>query len=91
MPEFNDKSGFIVKLVSSIKIDSIPMIIDTNGRVEFIVEIDGDVSNVKIADTIDKQIDMEVFDFVTRSKWIPGFCNKEPVPVKMVIPYRFEF
>ena len=91
MPEFGNPKGFLVNLVSNIKVDSSFTIVDTKGQIEFIVETDGNVSNIQISDTINYMIDKEVFDFVVKSKWKVGYCDKRPVPVKMIIPYRFDF
>ena len=91
MPEFGNHKGFLVNLVSDIEIDSAFTIVDTKGQVEFTVETDGKVSDVKITDTINQEIDKEVFDFVVKSKWKAGYCDKRPVPVRMIIPYRFDF
>lgn len=91
MPEFSNHKGFIANLISDIEIDSVFTVTDTKGQVEFIVENDGKVSDVKITDTINQEIDKEVLDFVVKSKWKAGHCDKRPVPVKMIIPYRFDF
>jgi hypothetical protein len=91
MPEFANHKEFLVNLVSNIKIDSSFTIFDTKGQIEFIVETDGNVSNVAITDKINHEIDKEVLDFVVKSKWEAGYCNKSQVPVKMTIPYRFDF
>jgi hypothetical protein len=64
MPEYGNHKSFMANLVSNIKIDSSFTTVDTKGQIEFIVETDGNVSNVVIIDTISKDIDKEILDFV---------------------------
>ena len=92
MPEYDNKTGFFVNLVSNIELDSIPEMIDIKGAVSFIVEIDGKTSNIKIIDTVNEKFDKSIIEFVRNaSKWECGYCNGIAVPVEMKIPYRFEY
>ena len=92
MPAYDDSGGFPVHLVSEVTMDSIPEMSDTKGAVTFIVETDGKITNIKIIDTINAEIDKQVIDFIKCSdKWLCGYCNGSAVPVEMLIPYRFEY
>ena len=92
MPVFDNKTSFLVNLVSSLEIDSLIKMNDTKGVVSFIIETDGKTTNIKIIDSINKSIDERVIDFIEKTKkWKCGYCNKKPVPVELKIPYRIEF
>lgn len=58
--------------------------------VEFIVEVDGSISNVKIGRSVDKDLDNEALRLVKgMPKWNPGKHNGTEVRVKYSIPILF--
>ncbi|MGE0077902.1 MAG: energy transducer TonB [Bacteroidales bacterium] len=58
--------------------------------VEFVVEKDGSVSNVKSLREIDESLVQEALRVVKESpKWTPGKNNGRPVRVKYVLPINF--
>jgi TonB family protein len=58
---------------------------------EFIVETNGDISNVKIAKGVNEYLDDEAIRVFlqTQSKWIPAIHNGEVVKQKLVLPINF--
>jgi len=59
--------------------------------VEFIVERDGSVTNVRVINKIDKSLEKEAIRIVSGSpRWEPGINNGVKVRVKFVIPIKFE-
>ena len=58
--------------------------------VEFIIEKSGEVSNVKIVNSVDERLDAEVLKVVKASpKWKAATIKGEPVRVKTSIPVEF--
>jgi len=58
--------------------------------VEFIVEKDGSVTNVKVIKAADPDLADETVKVVSASpKWKPALLNKEKVRVKMTVPVEF--
>ena len=58
--------------------------------VEFIIEKSGEVSNVKIVNSVDERLDAEVLKVVRASpKWKPATIKGEAVRVKTSIPVEF--
>ena len=58
--------------------------------VEFIVEVDGSISNVKIGRSVDKDLDNEALRVVkSMPKWNPGKHNGTEVRVKYTVPITF--
>ncbi len=90
MPTFDNSKGFLVSLMTTLKADSLLNTDDTKGAVEFIVELDGSTSNIRITNPIHEKIDKQIIQFVKENKWKLGYCNDIPVPVKMVIPYQID-
>lgn len=60
--------------------------------VEFIVEKDGSLTNIKIIREFDPLLDAEAIRVVSiMPKWISGEQNGQKVRVKMVLPIAFRF
>lgn len=58
--------------------------------VEFIVDVDGSLTNIKIAKGVSSDIDQEALRIVKKMpKWIPGSQRTKVVPVGMRLPIRF--
>lgn len=58
--------------------------------VEFVVEKDGTLSNIKIAKGVSSDLDKEAIRIVQMMPtWIPGSQRNNPVPVGMRLPIRF--
>lgn len=70
-------------------------IADGNGRgkriltTSFIVEKSGQVSDVKIIDAPDHDLEEKVSQAIGRSTWSPGVEHGQPVRVRMRIPVQF--
>jgi protein TonB len=64
--------------------------ISGNVIVEFVIERDGSVSNVKVLNRIDESLAIEAIRVVSNSpKWEPGVNNGVYVRVKFIIPIKF--
>lgn len=58
--------------------------------VEFIVDVDGTMTDIKIAKGVSSDIDKEALRVVSQMpKWIPGSQRNQPVQVGMRLPIRF--
>ena len=84
-------------LVSSVKeyfMDNykMPKILIDNGYagrvfVEFVIEKDGSLSNVKLGRGIDEPLDKTVIETIkTMPQWIPGINNEKNVRTKLILP-----
>ncbi|RRG18922.1 hypothetical protein DWB61_17745 [Ancylomarina euxinus] len=84
-------------LVSSVKeyfMDNykMPKILIDNGYagrvfVEFVIEKDGYLSNVKLCRGIDEALDKTVIETIkTMPQWIPGINNEKNVRTKLILP-----
>jgi TonB family protein len=59
-------------------------------NVEFVVEADGTVTNVKVTRSVDEDLDREAVRVVSASpKWRPAIKNGEKVRVKYSLPIEF--
>jgi TonB family protein len=59
--------------------------------VQFIVEIDGALTNFKILRGLESSFDKEAIEVLKNMpSWTPGRCNGEKVPVYFTIPVKFE-
>jgi TonB family protein len=57
-------------------------------RVSFVVGIDGNVSGIKVVNSLTRDLDAEVIRVIKlMPKWEPALLNGEPVPFTMTIPY----
>ena len=58
-----------------------------NILIEFVVEKDSTISNVKVLRGIDEQLDVSVKEtFKSMPKWIPGIYNGKTVRTKYIFP-----
>lgn len=58
--------------------------------VEFIVDVDGTMNNIKIAKGVSSDIDKEAIRIVSMMpKWVPGSQRNKPIQVGMRLPIRF--
>ncbi len=94
-PEFfhGDESTFLNRWVYSyLKYPDIPLAQGIQGKVivEFIVEANGEVTNVKVVKSVDEYLDAEAVKVVSASpKWTPGVLGGKKVRVKYSIPVEF--
>jgi TonB family protein len=59
--------------------------------VQFIVEIDGTLTNFKILRGLEPSFDKEAIEVLKNMpNWTSGKCNGEKVPVYFTVPVRFE-
>ena len=93
MPEFPGGELALRKFLNnSVKY---PVIAQENGIqgkvfVNFIVDTNGGISNVKIARGVDQSLDKEAMRVVkSMPKWIPGKQSGQPVRVSFTVPINF--
>ena len=94
MPQFPGGDAALLKYLSS-HINYPPMAAENNvqGKVtiQFVVEKDGMVGEVKIARSVDKDLDREAVRVVkTLPKFTPGRQNGQPVRVWYTLPVQFK-
>lgn len=95
MPEFTDEngddfSGYILKN-RRYPPEAIEKSIQGKVYVEFCVEVDGSVTNVKVVRGVDPLLDKEAVRLVESSpKWKPGTQRGKPVKVRMAFTVSFE-
>lgn len=93
-PKFPGGEVAIMKYLAS-HINYPPMAAEKNieGRVvvEFIIDKDGSVSNVRVTSSVDKDLDMEAVRVVkSMPKFTPAYVNGEPVRVTFTMPVTFK-
>lgn len=88
-----NEATFLKKWVYTyLKYPEVPMKMGIQGEVivEFIIEADGTLTNVRIARGIDDYLDDEVIRVVSVSpKWTPGMIGDRKVRVKYSLPVEF--
>ena len=94
MPEFPDggMSALMEYLSKNIKYPEAAMKKGTQGRatVQFVVEKDGSITNVKILRGIDPELNKEAVRVISAMpKWKPGTQKGEAVRVKYTVPVMF--
>jgi len=60
-------------------------------QVQFVVEADGHITNVKCVKEIGHGCDYEAIRIVRLMRWIPGYHAGQPQRVMMVIPIKFSY
>ena len=94
-PMFNGKpaeEGFREYVVHRVRYPPVAQENNITGRVfvEFIVERDGSVSNVKIVGSADPLLDAEALRVIRSSpNWSPGKINGETVRMSYTFPFNF--
>jgi periplasmic protein TonB len=93
MPEFpGGPEAFNAFLTKELKYPEAPRVMGISGvvNVEFIVEKDGRITNVKAISQVYPDLDQEAIRVISSSpKWIPGKQMGKPVRVTYSIPIRF--
>jgi hypothetical protein len=81
--------GGLNKLYSdlgTIKLPKDPEIDQIKIFVSFIVETNGDISDLKtVVKTKSTTLDKELLELFRKYKWTPGICNGEKVPSRLVL------
>ncbi len=88
-----DPSGFTKWVFSKIVYPEIAKENGVQGRVtlQFTIETDGSVKNVKVLRGVDSSLDKEAVRVVSSSpKWQPGMQRNKPVRVKYTFPVVFQ-
>ena len=88
-----DQNTFTKWVFSNIEYPEIAKENGVQGRVvlEFIVDTDGAVKNVKVLRGVDSSLDKEAVRVVSSSpKWQPGMQRNKPVKVKYTFPVVFQ-
>jgi TonB family protein len=66
--------------------------IQGRGLVQFTINTDGSMGDVKIIKSVSPELDAEVLRVVNSctEKWTPGMQNGKPVPVTFAMPVSFQ-
>lgn len=86
-------AGLLQYLGKNIKYPTIPQENGTQGRVtvQFVVNKDGSIVDVKVIRGVDPYLDKEVVRVIsTMPKWIPGKQRGVPVRCKFTVPVTFK-
>ena len=93
MPEFPGGAVEMMKFLNeNVKYPEAASKAGTQGRVivQFIVEADGSITNVKVLKNVSDEIDAEAVRVINAMpKWKPGSQSGKPVRVKYTIPVTF--
>ncbi len=95
-PQFfhGDEKVFLERWVYDyLKYPDIPLSMGISGQVyvEFIIEKDGSMSNVKVIKSVDQDLDAEAVRVIAASpKWKPGTLGGQKVRVKFASPVEFK-
>jgi TonB family protein len=93
MPQFPGGDVELMKFLNkNVKYPVAAMKAGTQGRVivQFIVEADGSITNVKVLKKVSDEIDAEAVRVIkAMPKWKPGMQKGQPVRVKYTIPVTF--
>ena len=93
MPEFPGGAVEMMKFLNeNVKYPEAAEKAGTQGRVivQFIVEADGSITNVKVVKNVSEEIDAEAVRVINAMpKWKPGSQSGKPVRVKYTIPVTF--
>ena len=93
MPQYPGGMGEFMKYVgTNIKYPKEAVAAKKQGTVlvSFVIEKDGRVSNPKVFQSVDANLDAEALRVVgTSPKWTPGTQDGKPVPVHYVVPIQF--
>ena len=93
MPKFpGGIPGLMQYLARNIKYPTIAQENGTQGRViiQFVVERDGSITDVRVARGVDPYLDKEAVRVVkSMPKWLPGKQNGKAVHVKFTVPVMF--
>ena len=93
MPQFPGGEIELMKFLSeNVKYPEAAEETGTQGRVivQFIVEADGSITNVKVLKNVSDEIDAEAVRVINAMpKWKPGMQKGQPVRVKYTIPVTF--
>ena len=93
MPEFPGGAVEMMKFLNeNVKYPEAAEKTGTQGRVivQFIVEADGSITNVKVVKNVSEEIDAEAVRVINAMpKWKPGSQSGKPVRVKYTIPVTF--
>ena len=93
MPEFPGGAVEMMKFLNeNVKYPEAAEKAGTQGRVivQFIVEADGSITNVKVVKNVSEEIDAEAVRVINAMpKWKPGSQSGKPIRVKYTIPVTF--
>jgi len=93
MPDFpGGQAALMQYLAKNIKYPTIAQENGTQGRViiQFVVERDGSITDVRVARGVDPYLDKEAVRVVkSMPKWLPGKQNGKAVRVKFTVPVMF--
>ncbi len=85
--------AMIAFLSSNIKYPSIAVENHIEGRVvvQFVVEKDGEITNVKVVKSVDPSLDKEAIRVISMMpKWRPGMQGEKAVRVTLTMPVSFK-
>jgi len=91
-PQRSNKKGIIIAVIDdNLQYPQQARDIQGTVRVEFIIEKNGNVSDVKINKSLDETLDKEACRIVeaTNGKWYPAQKDGKAVRMKYILPIRF--
>jgi periplasmic protein TonB len=86
-------AGFYGYIQKNLKYPKVAKEYNTQGkvRVEFVVEKDGSLSNIKVIESLTPETDAEAIRLIQNCpKWTPGMARGVPVRVRYSVPVKFE-
>ncbi len=93
MPEFPGGQRELMKFISKqiiYPVDAVENGIQGKVIVQFVIEKDGSVSNVKVLQSVYRSLDAEAIRVVQiLPNWSPGIMDGKPVRIKYVLPINF--
>ena len=85
--------GFYMYLLKNLKYPKVAKEYNTQGkvRVEFVVEKDGSLTNIKVTESLTPETDAEAIRLIQKCpRWTPGMAQGKPVRVRYTVPVKFE-
>ncbi|HZW37822.1 MAG TPA: M56 family metallopeptidase [Ignavibacteriaceae bacterium] len=93
MPEYpGGQKALIDYMINNIKYPEVEKKAGIQGKVlvEFVIEKDGSITNVKIKEAVHEGLDAEALRVISgMPKWKPGTAKGEPVRTEMILPIMF--
>ncbi|MEZ4740374.1 MAG: TonB family protein [Flavobacteriales bacterium] len=90
MPEYEGGEKALVKVIKERVVDPSGKSVKGKVLTSFVVEKNGELSDVKVVDGKNKPVDDQVVDVIrSTSPWQPGADKGVPVRVQMKIPVQF--
>lgn len=85
--------GFYMYLQKNLKYPNVAKESNIQGkvRIEFVIEKDGTLSNIRVTESLTPETDAEAIRLIQNCpKWKPGTARGMPVRVRYSVPIKFE-